>query len=509
MASGAFTTIDRRSLLAASLSALAGCATAPAPQADAEFRDFVARLADRSRTARPFLLQRFDRARLTAQGQILYDAIAPGIDADAGLARSVYGRNGYPYVVSQRNGLHLRAASLTSRDAALDYARAIDRETGRLEADAARGVVAPACVLEAAIAEVQTARERAVAADFERLDEALTRQIVALHGLRPRAADAPGVWRLPDGDAYYALTLQFHLGAPADAREAHAQALEQCQALQSEADALLRAHGLTSGSVGERLRALATDDRQLYANSSDGKAAAVADMNAQLQRTRALLGDAFAGLDLPDAEIRALPRRLESGGAQGRRSGAIYYVDLGAIRTRPRWSLPSVVHHEAVPGHIALAPFMNDAAPAALQQRYAGGYQEGWAIYAEQLAAKSGAFERDPLARLGYLQWRLFRMARIVADTGIHGLRWSRAEAMQQMHALQGGNVAFVTIADDVTRMCAQPGLYAAQGLAALHLADLRARTMRGHSAARFHAAVLRHGPLSPPGLEQAIRADA
>lgn len=169
------------------------------------------------------------------------------------------------------------------------------------------------------------------------------------------------------------------------------------------------------------------------------------------------------------------------------------------------------MHHELIPGHILQTPYEDAAAAAALQVRYAAGYNEGWATYAEQTADAMGAFSHEPLARVGYLHWMLFRMARVVADTGIHALGWSRQRAVDEMRALQGDSVAFVSIEDDVARFCAQPGAHAAQGLAAIHIADLRARTERAAGAAfdakRFHAAMLRYGPLSPPGLDQAARA--
>ncbi len=120
-----------------------------------------------------------------------------------------------------------------------------------------------------------------------------------------------------------------------------------------------------------------------------------------------------------------------------------------------------------------------------------------------------GAYAEDPLARIGYLQWMLFRMARVVADTGIHAMRWSRERAIEEMRALQGESIAFVSIETDVVRFVAQPGAHAAQGLAALHIAELRDRTRRDardFNLARFHNAMLRYGPLSPPGLEQAAR---
>jgi uncharacterized protein (DUF885 family) len=105
----------------------------------------------------------------------------------------------------------------------------------------------------------------------------------------------------------------------------------------------------------------------------------------------------------------------------------------------------------------------------------------------------------------------LFRTARIVCDTGIHAMRWSRERAIEEMRALQGESIAFVSIEEDVLRFCVQPGVYTAQGLAMLHIGDLRERVRRElrdrFDAKRFHTAMLEHGPLSPPGLEQAARA--
>jgi uncharacterized protein (DUF885 family) len=272
---------------------------------------------------------------------------------------------------------------------------------------------------------------------------------------------------------------------------------------------LLRAQGLTRGDVAERLRALAADPRYVVSDDA-AKTAAVAEMNARIARIRPLLASAIDGVADQPADVRRLAPNRERNGTQGGRRGTSYLVDLGAPRAS--WTLPSVVHHELIPGHILQGPFEEGAGAPVLQRRYAQGYSEGWATYAEQLADEMGAFAEDPLGRIGYLQWMLFRVGRIVVDTGINALRWSREQAIEQMRMLQGDSVGFVTIEEDVVRFCAQPGAYAVQGLAALHIADLRERTRRSAGVnfdlTRFHAAMLRHGPLSPPGLEQSARAE-
>src|SRR5437763_1737501 len=83
----------------------------------------------------------------------------------------------------------------------------------------------------------------------------------------------------------------------------------------------------------------------------------------------------------------------------------------------------------------------------------AGAYFEAWGTYAEQLCCDLGAYAHDPLGEIGYLQWRLFRLARIVADTGVHALGWSRERAVAEMTDLQGQSIAFITIAADVDRI--------------------------------------------------------
>jgi uncharacterized protein (DUF885 family) len=412
------------------------------------------------------------------------------------IAAFPWGSSGTPYAVSHRYGAYRRA----NADAA-----SIDQETAQLNADANAGVVAPVFVLDAAIAAVDTTAARANGDAAE----AMRRQSAALSALRARSHEEAGVWALPGGEDYYELSLTMQLGEEISPREAHRRALACCRDLQREADALLRAQGLTQGSVGQRLRAFAADERQLYADSAEGKAQAVADMNAALARVRPLLHDVLPGADTP-AEVTLVPAEAEAGGMAGRREGSVYHVDFGAIRRRPRWTLASVAYHELVPGHILQAPFERTAAPPTLQTRYAGGYSEGWAIYAERLADEAGAYADDPLSRIGYLQWMLFRFGRVVADTGIHAMRWSRERAVRELRELQGDSIAFVRIEDDVVRMCAQPGAAAAQGLAAMRIAEIRERTRRRagrrFDARSFHDAMLRHGPLSPPGLEQAAR---
>jgi uncharacterized protein (DUF885 family) len=294
-------------------------------------------------------------------------------------------------------------------------------------------------------------------------------------------------------------------GAPVDPQAAHRRALAETQAMQARADLLLRGQGLGTGSVAERLRLLAEDPRWLYPDDDAGRDRAVAEMNARLAALRPRLAPVFGDLPIAAAEVRRMSRADEAAGRGGYREAPkdgrteAYYLDLKAIGERPAWTLPSAAFHEVTPGHLLQLPLQPAGAPATA-------YFEAWAIYAEQLAADLGAYRHDPRGEIGYLQWRLFRVGRIVADTGLHALGWSRARAIAAMTGLQGRSIAFITIEADVDRMIASPGKYAAEGLGALALADWRPRDRNRWPA--FHRAVLADGPLPFGELGRRLGAD-
>jgi uncharacterized protein (DUF885 family) len=249
---------------------------------------------------------------------------------------------------------------------------------------------------------------------------------VVVRGLgREAAADA-----LIGAPGAYRARLTMLLGADSDPARLHSEARAEIEDLQGRADVRLREVELAQGSVGARLRSLAADERFLYPDSDAGRGEAIADMNRWLERARSRLSAAFSD---PPAELNGLAvRRMSAIDEAAARPGyralqaadragpGGYWIDLHAIRTRPPWSLPSVAHHELLPGHLLQQAYAAAVQPHPLRLRYAAGYAEGWAIYAEQLADAQGAFRNDPLAEIGYLQWRLFRLGRVVVDTGLH-----------------------------------------------------------------------------------------
>ena len=197
-----------------------------------------------------------------------------------------------------------------------------------------------------------------------------------------------------------------------------------------------------------------------------------------------------------------MPVRMSAADVAARKGGyreapranpGAYYVDLRDIRARPSWTLPSTAFHEVTPGHLLQLPLQNARPHPAEPGPVSSAYFEGWGVYAEQLAADLGAYAHDPLGEIGYLQWRLFRIGRVVVDTGVGAMGWSRDRAVATLTDLQGFPAAFIGIETDVDRIIANPGKYAAEGLGALALARWRPKAQARWPA--YHAAVLADGP--------------
>lgn len=265
------------------------------------------------------------------------------------------------------------------------------------------------------------------------------------------------------------------------AGDPHVRALGVVAKLNRRADRLLRAKGLQRGSVAERIAALHAEEDWRYTDDDLGRDRAVAEMNARVEALRPLLEAAFGALPIPPTQVSRMSREDEAKGRAGYREAPVYFVDLKAIRARPSWTLPSVAFHETVPGHFL---------QTSVKGEHEAAFSEGWATYAEMLAADLGAYRGDPLGEIGYLHWMLFRIGRVVADTGIHQRGWTRAQAVAKVKEIQGPPIAFIGIEADVERIAKSPGQYAAQGLLALEILEARPRDRAAWPA--YHEAVLK-----------------
>lgn len=423
-----------------------------------------------------------------------------------------------PYVVAQNTGAVLEVPEFLDGQHGIDhpadadayierlegYAAGLAGEAERIEADTSIGVVLPDFLLHKTIAQLEAVRARAAhewqvvtalrdradkplaghvaAAERlvnDRLKPALDLQVGALKlGLADATPDA-GVWKLPDGEAYYDWAMRMSTTVPTGADAVHDMGLEQLRALHGQMEPLLRKQGLSQGSVPERMSALATDPANLYANDGIGRAQLLAYINGKLDQIRGRIGDAFDTLVPGNVAVRRISPAIEHGAPDGYAgpgsldgsTAGIYYINLRDTAIWPRHALPTLTFHEAIPGHIWQGEYANRL-PLARSLLSFNAYSEGWALYAEQIADELGLYEDDDLGRLGYLQSLAFRACRLVVDTGLHAKRWTREQAIDWFVEANGSPRA--QVAGEIDRYCVWPAQSCSYKIGHSHFAALR-----------------------------------
>jgi uncharacterized protein (DUF885 family) len=504
-------------------------------------------------------LRRIDRNTLSKDGRIDLDISAFVLSTLADTL-SRYGAvdidlRPTPYIVNQMNGAYYWLPDFLSVNHPLEtaddldawYARlsalavVIDQETERLRHDAGLGVTPPNFVIQRTVAQIRRLRDasplaspllagaisrarakglgdiapRAEAIFRQEIAPALTRQADALDAYASTASDIAGVWRLPDGDAYYRVATRSNTTTDTSPADLHAAGLEQCRALVAEIDAGLRAQGLSRGPVIERIKALNTDARFLPSDDDAGRARLIDLAKATLSDIVARLPRAFRDPAIDPILVRPTPEAVQAN------APAAYYqagvgadpglltLNLGRPQEFATWRLPTIVHHEGMPGHHFQASMLKRSATLPLFRRIVrlSAYTEGYALYAQQLADEIGAFEHDPFGRIGYLQSELFRAARIVVDTGIHHKRWTREQAVAWMVDHAGEDPAATE--REVVRYCVYPGQACSFKVGANAIVDIREAARRREGAAfdirAFHDTLLRSGPLPMSVLARAV----
>ena len=344
------------------------------------------------------------------------------------------------------------------------FSRALDQDSAYQRAQASRGYVAPDWSLGLAIGQLRKlrapaaeasgmvtslssrAKTKGIAGDFDtraarivsaQVYPAVDRQIALLQSLRRTTLAGDGFWRLPKGDELYAEALRTGTTTEMTPEQVHKVGLDQVAEISARLDGILKSTGLTTGTVGERLTALNTRPDQLYADTDAGRRALIGSLNAGIAAMWDRLPRAFADVPKLPLEIRRVPPEIQDGASNGYYSRAsldgsrqaIYWINLKSTGDWPKYQLPSLTYHEGLPGHHLQLSYVQQAGelPMLLRNMFISAYGEGWALYSEQLADELGAY--SGIESAGYLQSFLFRSARLVVDTGIHHLRWTREQA--------------------------------------------------------------------------------
>jgi uncharacterized protein (DUF885 family) len=305
------------------------------------------------------------------------------------------------------------------------------------------------------------ARARAIA--VQEIAPALERQVAELQAQRATATNDAGMWARPNGEAYYRWALKASTTTTMAPEDVHEMGRRELQQLHARMDEILKRVGYTQQGVGARMQQLAKDPRYRFPDGDQGRADILAFIQNRLDWIRAQMPRAFKTIVRPNMEVKRLPPEEEPGapaayGGAGSIDGKIpgrFWINLRTTDLHSKYSLADLTFHEAIPGHIWQGEYTHEM-PLIRQLLSFNAYSEGWALYAEQLADELGAFEHDPVGRLGYLQSLAFRACRLVVDTGLHAKRWTREQAVQFFVDVNGSNP--LEVASEVDRYCAWPG---------------------------------------------------
>lgn len=515
-------------------------------------------------------LKSFDRSALEGTAAVTYDVLKNAYELGARRNQFDFGGAtvwgaGSPYIITQLSGPHLLLPRLLQTQHPIDskenieaylsrlgeFGRVFDEVIEVIGADAAIGVVPPAFALEGAVRSIRELTKPApalnpltttLAAKMETVDAltdeerarygaraeelvetvvypAYARLAAALEALIPQAGADAGVWRLgEEGEAFYQLALASYGAGAMTGEDIHQLGLAEVERITAEMDAILRAQGLTEGTVAERFRQIGARPDMVYPNTDAGRETLLNELRAQVNAIMALAPEWFATIPPQSVEVRRIPVYEQDSAPGGYYTGpsldgarpGIYWINLKDTADWPKHTLKTLTYHEAVPGHhfqIALQRSIKDM-PLIRNMMGFSEYTEGWALYAEQLAAEMGMYADDPLGDLGRLQSELFRAARLVVDSGLHHKRWTREEAIDYMVETTGETRASVT--REIERYAVWPGQACSYKLGMIRINALReeARAALGEKfdIRAFHDEVLTAGSMPLPVLEQRVR---
>lgn len=479
-------------------------------------------------------LKRFKRATLTPIQRTSAAALEWQLQDELGEAAA----EDHRYVFEQFGGLQISIVNLLTQIHPLRNARDVENYLARLERVAAvldhgivvaeqrasKGVMPPRFILEATIAGIDrflagapgenvlvtSLKERAASVPgssdaaaaraeevvrrsirpaFERVRTLLTRQLAL-------ATDDAGLWHQPGGEAAYIALLHSYTTTDLGPEEIHALGLKEVARIEGAMDTLLRSLGYTEGTVSERYHAL--EQKLQPPAEPDPRPALIEKYIAILRDAETRARSLFDVRPTAPVEVRREPPFTE-------KNAAAHYLPPSPDGTRPglvliplpgptyeMLEMRTLIYHEGVPGHhfqIALQQ-ESTALPRYRRQRVFGitsSFAEGWALYAEQLAAEAGWYEGDPQGRLGQLWDELFRARRLVVDTGLHAKHWTRQQAID-----------FGIKTSEVERYVTTPGQACAYKIGELEILKQRAKAQTAlgarFSLAQFHNWVLETG---------------
>ena len=337
--------------------------------------------------------------------------------------------------------------------------------------------------------------------------------------LYSKANDDDGVWKLPNGDAFYTYMLKQYTTTDLRPEDVHEIGHGEVARIKKEMLDILKNQGYedTTRTLGEVIQELNKEERFQYPNNATGRKEALDDYNRIIDEINNNLDNAFDVRPKAGLEVRRVPEFKEEGSAgayytppalDGSRGG-IFYVNLRDMSEIVKFGMNTLAYHEAIPGHhfqIAIqheiegVPIFRNILPFTA-------YSEGWALYAERLAWELGFYDNNPFGNLGRLQAEMFRAVRLVVDTGIHFKKWTREEAIDYMVTNTGMTTSEVTT--EIERYIVMPGQACAYKIGMMKILELREKAKNelgeNFELREFHDVVLKNGAVPLDILEQIV----
>jgi uncharacterized protein (DUF885 family) len=327
----------------------------------------------------------------------------------------------------------------------------------------------------------------------------------------PAARKTVGASELPQGPAYYGTLVRFFTNLDVTPGQVHEIGLKEVARIHAEMIDAMRQAGFT-GDFPAFLRFLRTDPK-FYARTPEEL---LKDASYIAKQIDGLLPGYFGKLPRMPYSVQPVPADLAPNYTGGRyspppiggRSGGEFWVNTYQLEKRPLYSLTALTLHEAVPGHhlqISLGRELTDVPPFRLNF-YSHAFGEGWGLYSEKLGEEMGIY-RTPYDHFGRLSYEMWRACRLVVDTGIHALGWSRERALQYL--ADNTALADQEVRTETDRYIAWPGQALAYKMGELKILELRARATQAlgerFDVRAFHDAVMANGSVPLPVLERQI----